>query len=67
MFLQDQSPDKRAKLIDALLERGEFADNLIVEVFTEMAGQQRPGKAVQQKRRISLCVLPALPFEIVRP
>ncbi|MBP8129860.1 MAG: DUF1549 domain-containing protein, partial [Candidatus Hydrogenedentes bacterium] len=25
-FLQDQSPDKRAKLIDMLLERQEFAD-----------------------------------------
>ncbi len=44
-----------------------YADNLIVEVFTEVAGQQRPGNAARQKRRISLGVLPAIPFEIVPP
>jgi len=42
-----------------------FADNLIVEVFTESA--PRPGgNAATQKRRVSLGVLPAIPFEIVR-
>ncbi len=40
--------------------------NLIVEAFTEMAGRQQGGKAPKQKRRVSLGVLPAIPFEIVQ-
>ena len=42
------------------------ADNLIVEAFTEMAGRGQSGKAANQKQRISLGVLPAIPFEIVQ-
>ena len=43
-----------------------FADNLIVEAFMEMAGRQKDGKPLKQNRRISLGVLPAIPFEIVQ-
>jgi hypothetical protein len=45
-----------------------FADNLIVEAFIEPAGQQQSGKkAARQRQRVSLGVLPAIPFEIVQP
>jgi len=43
-----------------------FADNLIVEAFTESAGGGRNDNAANRKRRVSLGVLPAIPFEIVR-
>jgi len=43
-----------------------YADNLIVEAYTETTG--RPGTpAAQQKRRVFLGILPAIPFEIVKP
>ncbi|MHC4062977.1 MAG: hypothetical protein ACYSUI_00530 [Planctomycetota bacterium] len=43
-----------------------FEDNLIVEAFTEFAGRKQRGKALGQKRLVSLGVLPAIPFEIVQ-
>jgi hypothetical protein len=43
-----------------------FADNLIVEAFIEVESQGRGGGAANQTRRVSLGVLPAIPFEIVR-
>ncbi|MBN1343601.1 MAG: PPC domain-containing protein [Phycisphaerae bacterium] len=43
-----------------------LSDNLIVEVFTEMPGGQRGGKGAKQKRRVSLGVIPAIPFEVVQ-
>jgi hypothetical protein len=42
-----------------------FADNLIVEAFAEVAAR-RPGAQAQKKDRVSLGVLPAIPFEIVQ-
>ncbi len=42
-----------------------FADNLIVEAFAE-AANRRPGAQAQKKERVSLGVLPAIPFEIVQ-
>jgi hypothetical protein len=39
-----------------------YADNLIVEAFTEIAGQNKKNA---QKQRVSAGVLPAVPFEIV--
>jgi hypothetical protein len=48
-----------------LVEAG-FEDNLIVEAFVEM---ENPAQGVGDQgrtRRISLGVLPAIPFEIVR-
>ena len=44
-----------------------FADNLIIEVFTETTPPARDGRPPQPKRRVSLGVLPAIPFEIVPP
>jgi hypothetical protein len=43
-----------------------FADNLIVEAFIEMENQRQGGGAARQPQRVSLGVLPAIPFEIVR-
>jgi len=43
-----------------------LADNLIVEAFTETEIRKQPSKGPKQKRRISLGVLPAIPFEIVQ-
>lgn len=42
-----------------------FADNLIVEAFTEIVQATKDGKAAKQKRRVSLGVLPAIPIEVV--
>jgi len=42
-----------------------FADNLIVEASMERVNQGQGGNAANQKRRVSLGVLPAIPFEIV--
>jgi hypothetical protein len=44
-----------------------YADNLIVEAFAEVEGAGANRKAPAQKRRVALGVLPAIPFEIVRP
>ncbi|MCX7046680.1 MAG: hypothetical protein NTX50_14490 [Candidatus Sumerlaeota bacterium] len=46
---------------DATAPKTGYADNLIVEAFTESGGA--PAKA---KQRVSLGVLPAIPFEIVQ-
>jgi len=43
-----------------------LADNLIIEAFTEAAIGRQGGKPVAQKRRVSIGVLPAIPFEIVK-
>ena len=43
-----------------------LTDNLIVEAFIEPAGRQQDGKTAKQKQRVSLGVLPAIPFEIVQ-
>ena len=43
-----------------------LTDNLIIEAFIESAGRQQDGKTAKQKRRVSLGVLPAIPFEIVQ-
>jgi len=51
---------------DGAAARAGFADNLIVEAFTEMAGRGPAGKAAAQRQRVSLGVLPAIPFEIVQ-
>jgi len=42
-----------------------YADNLIIEAFTEVAARTAKGTS-GQKQRVSLGVLPAVPFEIVR-
>lgn len=43
-----------------------YADNLIFQAFTEQEAR-RNGAATGQKQRVSLGVLPAVPFEIVKP
>ena len=51
---------------DANTAKTGLVDNLIVEAFTENAGR-RPGRqGAKRKRRFSLGVLPAIPFEIVQ-
>jgi len=42
-----------------------LADNLIVEAYTEWVVRQKDGKKTDKKQRVSLGVLPAIPFEIV--
>ncbi len=42
-----------------------FADNLIVEAFTEVVREAKGDKKAKRRQRISLGVLPAIPFEIV--
>ena len=42
-----------------------FADNLIVEAFSEYASKSKGGKS-KQKRRYSMGFLPAIPIEIVQ-
>jgi hypothetical protein len=43
-----------------------FTDNLIVEMSAEVTPKQENGKTNDQKRVISLGVLPAIPIEIVQ-
>ncbi|MHC4443747.1 MAG: hypothetical protein ACYTF1_02365 [Planctomycetota bacterium] len=43
-----------------------FADNLIVEAFTETPRKQQGPKKTKKKQRISLGILPAIPIEIVK-
>jgi len=43
-----------------------YADNLIVEAFAEVEAKTGKG-AGAQKQRVSLGVMPAIPFEIVKP
>jgi len=43
-----------------------FEDNLIVEAFIETESQRRGGGAAGRTQRVSLGLLPAIPFEIVR-
>lgn len=42
-----------------------FADNLIIEVFTEVSAGPPGPPNLPRQRRVSLGVLPAIPFEIV--
>ena len=42
-----------------------FADNLIIEAFAERVRRDQGGKTSKKKQRVSLGVLPAIPFEIV--
>ncbi len=42
-----------------------YKDNLIVEAFTNMETMRQANKAAQ-KQRVSLGVLPAIPFEVVQ-
>ena len=70
MTLQDITvePDGLAFMVKAdgnTLQVG-FADNLIVEAFIDMADRQESDKTPKQQRRISLGVLPAIPYEIVQ-
>ncbi|MBI3912104.1 MAG: PPC domain-containing protein, partial [Armatimonadetes bacterium] len=51
---------------DAGAPKAGYADNLIVEAFTEMAGGPQNGRAANRGRRLSLGVLPAIPFEIIQ-
>jgi hypothetical protein len=43
-----------------------YAENLIIEAFTEQAGKSQKGPTARQQR-VSLGILPAIPFEIVHP
>jgi len=43
-----------------------YADNLIIEAFTEELAARPKAGPLAQKRRVSLGVLPAIPFEIVQ-
>ena len=42
-----------------------FADNLIIEAFAKRVRRDQGGKTSKKKQRVSLGVLPAIPFEIV--
>ncbi len=42
-----------------------FEDNLIVEAFTEFTPRRAKGKSANKPRRVSIGVLPAVPYEIV--
>ncbi len=44
-----------------------FADNLIVKIHREETGGGKDGKAGQEKRRVTVGVLPAIPVEVVAP
>jgi hypothetical protein len=44
-----------------------YADNLIIEASREVERKQQDAKAAKQKQRVSLGILPAIPFEIVQP
>ena len=43
-----------------------FSDNLIIEAFREYVVKRKDGKPTSQKRRNSMGVFPAIPFEIVQ-
>lgn len=51
---------------DGAIMTAGYADNLIIEVFAEIISGKPDGPAPAQKRRVSLGVLPAVPFEIVQ-
>jgi len=47
-----------------------FSDNAIVEVFMEVLpreDQEKAGKAAAQRQRVSLGLMPAIPFVVVKP
>lgn len=50
---------------DGEVAKAGFADNLIVEAFGERVVRRKGKDGEKQKRRVSLGVLPAIPFEIV--
>ena len=43
-----------------------FEDNLIIEAFTQFNSKQKNAKGQNQKRRVSIGVLPAVPIKIVQ-
>ncbi|MFA6665906.1 MAG: hypothetical protein WCT06_04985, partial [Armatimonadota bacterium] len=59
------SPKGVVLVINADNKHTGYADNLIIESFTEVE-VKRPNGLVQ-KQRVFLGILPALPFEIVHP
>ncbi|MFQ6131016.1 MAG: hypothetical protein ACE5R4_03195 [Armatimonadota bacterium] len=52
---------------DANMALAGDAANLMVEAFTELEGAEPGGQSAARSQRVSLGVLPAIPFEIVRP
>jgi len=52
---------------DANAAQAGDSGNLIVEASTEVEGKWTGGQPAARKQRISLGVLPAIPFQIVRP
>jgi hypothetical protein len=44
-----------------------YADNLIVQTFVELEGQNKNGKPAKKNQRNELGPLPAIPIEIVQP
>jgi hypothetical protein len=61
-------PNGLALVVKADSEKAKagVADNLIVEAFTRVPAGRKGTKAAKQKRRVSVGVLPAIPFEIVQ-
>lgn len=51
---------------DKEVAKAGYADNLIVEAFTEVAAPKTKSKTSGQKQRVSIGALPAIPFEIVQ-
>jgi hypothetical protein len=45
--------------------KSDFADNLIVEAFREYRPKQKDGTLLNQKRRYSMGILPAVPIKVV--
>ena len=54
-----------ALVVDGEAVKAGFADNLIVEAFTERVVRRKGKEGPKRKRRVSLGVLPAIPFEIL--
>lgn len=50
---------------DQELMSKDFADNLIVEAFREYTPKAKDGQSAPKKRRYSMGIMPAIPFEIV--
>jgi hypothetical protein len=49
---------------DAKAVKVGYADNLLVEAYTEVAARGKDGKPNGQKRRVEIGVLPAIPVQI---
>jgi hypothetical protein len=52
---------------DAYIAQVGDAANAIVEAFTEVGGPPQAGQPPAREQRVSLGVLPAIPYQIVRP